>query len=123
MNHSSKHIPQHVDITRRTSLLSFLSLCTMVGATGSMSLAHAATARAQSKGPQTILVLGDSLSAEYGLARGTGWVTLLGQKLANRPEVSVVNASISGETTSGGLRRLPALLKQHKPTHVIIGCQ
>jgi acyl-CoA thioesterase-1 len=68
-----------------------------------------------------LLVVGDSLSAEYGLPRGSGWVALLTQRLAEqRPGVSVVNASISGDTTSGGLARLPALLKQHRPSHVII---
>ncbi len=68
-----------------------------------------------------ILVLGDSLSAEYGLKRGSGWVALLEQKLkAENINASVINASISGDTTSGGLVRLPALLAQHKPTHVII---
>ena len=69
----------------------------------------------------TILVLGDSLSAEYGLTRGTGWVALLEKKLAaEKIDARVVNASISGDTTSGGRARLPALLTQHKPTHVVI---
>ncbi|HSV47823.1 MAG TPA: arylesterase, partial [Ramlibacter sp.] len=68
-----------------------------------------------------ILVLGDSLSAEYGLKRGSGWVALLEQRLAaERIAARVVNASISGDTTSGGRSRLPALLAQHKPTHVVI---
>ncbi len=68
-----------------------------------------------------VLVLGDSLSAEYGLARGTGWVALLEQKFhAAKLPVTVTNASISGETTSGGRTRLPALLKQHQPSIVII---
>jgi acyl-CoA thioesterase-1 len=71
--------------------------------------------------PKTVLVLGDSLSAEYGLARGTGWVALLDQKLkAQKIDAAIVNASISGETTSGGLTRLPALLTQHKPEMVVI---
>jgi acyl-CoA thioesterase-1 len=71
--------------------------------------------------PATILVLGDSLSAEYGLRRGTGWVTLLEKRLAQEKiDARVVNASISGETTSGGRSRLAALLAQHKPTHVVI---
>jgi acyl-CoA thioesterase-1 len=70
---------------------------------------------------QRILVLGDSLSAEYGLPRGTGWVALLQKKLAaEKPHVEVVNASISGETTSGGRSRLAALLQKHQPTHVVI---
>ncbi len=69
----------------------------------------------------TVLVVGDSLSAEYGLARGTGWVALLEQRLdVERLSARVVNASISGDTTAGGLSRLGALLKQHRPTHVII---
>ena len=71
--------------------------------------------------PATVLVVGDSLSAEYGLRRGSGWVALLQRQLqAERPDVRVVNASISGDTTSGGRSRLPALLSQHKPTHVVI---
>ena len=65
-----------------------------------------------------LLVVGDSLSAEYGLERGSGWVALLQQRLAREKiAVEVVNASISGDTTSGGRSRLPALLAQHKPAH------
>lgn len=84
--------------------------------------AWAATGKASASGkPATILILGDSLSAEYGLARGAGWVALLEKRLANaRPGTKVVNASISGETTSGGAARLPALLSTHRPTHVVI---
>lgn len=68
-----------------------------------------------------ILVVGDSLSAEYGLKRGSGWVALLEQRLAREKiAAKVVNASISGDTTSGGRSRLPALLQQHKPTHVVL---
>jgi acyl-CoA thioesterase-1 len=77
------------------------------------ALAHSA--------PKTVLVLGDSLSAEYGLSRGSGWVALLEQKLkAEKVDARIVNASISGETTSGGRTRLPALLTQHKPALVVI---
>jgi acyl-CoA thioesterase I len=72
-------------------------------------------------GASPILVLGDSLSAEYGLSRGAGWVALLEAKLQQtnikRP---VINASISGDTTSGGLSRLPALLEKHRPGIVVI---
>jgi acyl-CoA thioesterase-1 len=69
----------------------------------------------------TILVVGDSLSAEYGLRRGTGWVALLEQRLAKEKlPAAVRNASISGDTTSGGRSRLPALLKSVRPTHVVI---
>ncbi len=70
---------------------------------------------------KTILVLGDSLSAEYGLVRGEGWVTLLQKKLeAEKIVAPIVNASISGETTSGGKARLPTLLTKHQPAIVII---
>ncbi len=70
---------------------------------------------------QKILVLGDSLSAEYGLKRGTGWVALLEIRLkAEKLDAVVVNASISGETTSGGRSRLGVLLSQHRPSHVVI---
>ena len=70
---------------------------------------------------KTILVLGDSLSAEYGLARGTGWVSLLGKKLkAENIEAALVNASISGDTTSGGRSRLQPLLEKHRPEMVVI---
>jgi acyl-CoA thioesterase-1 len=72
-------------------------------------------------GTPVVLVVGDSLSAEYGLKRGTGWVALLEKRLAQEKVAArVVNASISGDTTSGGRSRLPALLKQHQPTHVVI---
>jgi acyl-CoA thioesterase I len=77
-------------------------------------------AGAQAK-PRRIVVLGDSLSAEYGIARGSGWVALLERKLQQEKiAATVVNASISGDTTSGGRSRLPALLSQHQPTHLII---
>jgi acyl-CoA thioesterase-1 len=79
----------------------------------------ALSAWAQAKGP--ILVVGDSLSAEYGLKRGSGWVALLELRLRQQGKsVAVVNASISGDTTSGGLSRLPALLSQHQPQLVVI---
>ena len=78
-----------------------------------------ASAARPARGP--LLIVGDSLSAEYGLERGSGWVALLQQRLAReRIGVEVVNASISGDTTSGGRSRLPALLAQHKPSVVVI---
>jgi acyl-CoA thioesterase-1 len=71
--------------------------------------------------PKTVLVVGDSLSAEYGIDRGTGWVALLEQKIkSEKIDAAIVNASISGETTSGGRARLPALLKQYQPSVVVI---
>ncbi|MBU3582380.1 arylesterase [Polynucleobacter sp. 15G-AUS-farblos] len=73
------------------------------------------------KANTTILVMGDSLSAEYGLARGTGWVKLLEDQLQKQSSPwKVFNASISGETTSGGLTRMPALLEQKKPGIVLL---
>lgn len=69
----------------------------------------------------TILVMGDSLSAEYGLTRGTGWVRLLEEQLQSQASPWIVfNASISGETSSGGLTRLPKLLDQKKPGIVLL---
>jgi acyl-CoA thioesterase-1 len=88
-------------------------------------LALSAAAFAQTNTQPVLLVLGDSLSAEYGLPRDSGWVKLLADKLAKlgpegAAQYNVVNASISGETTSGGRTRLPALLGQHRPAIVII---
>ncbi|PIF73370.1 acyl-CoA thioesterase-1 [Variovorax sp. 54] len=81
----------------------------------------AAQAQAASAGKPVILVLGDSLSAEYGLKRGEGWVPLLEKRLAQQKiAASVVNASISGDTSSGGRARFPALLTQHRPSHVVL---
>ncbi|WP_354353667.1 arylesterase [Variovorax boronicumulans] len=82
----------------------------------------AAQAQATSgAGKPVILVLGDSLSAEYGLKRGEGWVPLLEKRLAQQKiAATVVNASISGDTSSGGRARFPALLAQHKPSHVVV---
>lgn len=70
-----------------------------------------------------IMVLGDSISAGYGIPPEQGWVDLLQQHYqhsATQREVQVINASISGETTGGALNRLPALLEQHQPSIVII---
>jgi acyl-CoA thioesterase-1 len=71
--------------------------------------------------PRPLLVLGDSLSAAYGIAPQDGWAALLAERLkSSKPIRKVVNASISGETTAGGLARLPALLAEHKPALVIV---
>ncbi|WP_237066057.1 arylesterase [Microbulbifer guangxiensis] len=69
----------------------------------------------------TLLVLGDSISAAYGLDQAEGWVELLQSRLQENGEpVKVVNASVSGETTSGGLARLPRLLQEHEPRWMIL---
>ncbi len=80
-----------------------------------------APALTQAREVRRLLVLGDSLSAEYGLPRGGGWVALLQRRLAERKlAYEVVNASISGETTSGGRARLPDLLARHTPAIAVI---
>lgn len=84
--------------------------------------AFASTVRAQPQAAvaPVLLVIGDSLSAEYGIARGTGWVSLLQQSLSkNGFDYNVVNASISGDTTSGGRARLAPLLMRYRPAVVI----
>ena len=109
--------------------LSLGFLCsTAVAATGTamaIEPASGATASAARVAPhsasKTVLVLGDSLSAEYGLARGAGWVPLLERRIATtQTRAAIVNASISGETTSGGRARLQALLAKHRPDIVVI---
>jgi len=85
-----------------------------------LGLVLSAPARATGAAP-VLLVLGDSISAGYGLAAGTGWVALLDARLKSEGyRHSVVNASISGDTTAGGRARLPALLAQHTPAIVVI---
>lgn len=81
--------------------------------TGRMPQARAA--------PKVVLVMGDSLSAAYGMASSRGWVSLLDSQLdRSHPGWSVVNASVSGETTAGGVSRLPRLLQRVKPAVVVI---
>ncbi|MDE1184370.1 arylesterase [Paraburkholderia sp.] len=95
---------------------------------GGAHAANTATAAASAAPSQpgnpakpVIVVLGDSISAEYGLKRDSGWVALMRTRLANeRFDYSVANASISGDTTSGGLARLPALMQRLKPAVVIV---
>ncbi|WP_442968325.1 arylesterase [Pseudorhodoferax sp.] len=85
------------------------------------SWAQGAKAAEAGAARQRILVVGDSLSAEYGLKRGTGWVALLEQRLAEQKiAADVRNASISGDTTSGGRARLASLLKSYQPTHMVL---
>jgi acyl-CoA thioesterase-1 len=87
--------------------------------TGLFCLLMAISSWAQVK--PVILVLGDSLSAEYGIPRGTGWAYMLEEQLIkDKSPWTVFNASISGETSSGGLSRLPSLLNSKKPAIVMI---
>ena len=70
---------------------------------------------------QTVLVVGDSISAAYGLETQQGWVALLEQKIKQANiSARIVNASISGDTTAGGLQRLPQLLAEHQPSVVVL---
>ena len=76
---------------------------------------------APAKGTRTVLVMGDSLSAAYGLAPSQGWVSLTADRIGKtKPGWRVVNASISGETTAGGAARIAAELQRHKPAVVVI---
>ena len=78
-------------------------------------------ANAAGASERTILVLGDSLSAGYGLKPAQGWVALLEQRLRDQGYgYRVVNASVSGETTGGGLQRLPRALELHQPAVVVV---
>jgi acyl-CoA thioesterase-1 len=100
----------------------------------SLVLAQAATAQTQParkptaaavaptpKSQRAVLVMGDSLSAAYGLSASQGWVALTAQKIAkDKPGWRVVNASISGETTAGGAARIATELSRHKPAVVVI---
>ncbi|RZF25296.1 arylesterase [Paraburkholderia sp. UYCP14C] len=105
---------------RAAALTAAFGATMMAAALVSLPLpAHAANAPEPAK--PVIVVLGDSISAEYGLPRDTGWVALMRQRLAEeRIDYSVANASISGDTTSGGRARLPALMARLKPSIVIV---
>ena len=106
---------------RRHFILATLGLTAVGISAAADSSASAAVKAASNQSGKLVLVVGDSLSAEYGLARGSGWVALLERQLkAEKLAVQVVNASISGDTTSGGAARMASLLAQHKPSHVVI---
>lgn len=85
---------------------------TFVSSVLSLNLAHA----------KTVMIVGDSISAGYGLPAQSGWVDLLQKRVEQKypKQHKIINASVSGETTSGGLARLPKLLQTHKPDVVII---
>ena len=103
---------------RRRSLLHCTALLALAASASGWPRVVAAVTAA---GAARILVVGDSLSAEYGLQRGSGWVALLEKRLMKEGiPTSVVNASISGDTTAGGRSRLPALLRAHEPSIVIL---
>lgn len=97
------------DPARRGLLAALLALAATAGT---------APPKALAADPIRVLVLGDSIAAEYGIARGSGWVDMLAARAAG--QATFVNASISGETTTGGRNRLPGLLAEHRPDIVVI---
>lgn len=99
-------------IPRRAARRTIACLCYLA----LLSLYSAASAAAD-RPSKRILILGDSISAEYGIPAGSGWVAMLAAK---RPQDQIINASISGETSAGGLSRLPALLARHQPDLLLI---
>jgi len=112
---------------RAFALVAACALIVLSTIAGTRSTALAAessivtTKAATAKSPPTLLVLGDSISAEYGLPRDSGWVRLLDARLRERHEdYGIVNASISGETTSGGRARIDELLTRVKPAIVVV---
>ena len=96
----------------------FLLLIPFVAYSDQLSSAQTATIKPESNGHK-LLILGDSLSAAYNLKQEQGWVSLLQNAWKEKP-ITIVDAAISGETTDGGLARLPRLLAQHSPTHLLI---
>ena len=104
-------------------LLSTILLCcgALFGTASTAEEARSSAAVRQSGASPTMLILGDSISAEYGLVRDSGWVKLLDARLRDeRYDYRIVNASVSGETTSGGLARLDELLTRVKPSIVVV---
>jgi acyl-CoA thioesterase-1 len=100
--------------------LAALVVATLTFASAPSSTASGAESSVQHQHP-VLLVVGDSISAEYGLSRDTGWVKLLDARLRERHyDYEIVNASISGETTSGGLSRIDELVTRLKPAIVIV---
>ena len=112
-----------VAVARRRTWLRHFTLLVLATAAHFLALAASASASASMSASvrPILLVVGDSMSAEYGLVRGSGWVALLDRRLTREKlAYTVVNASISGDTTSGGVSRLPALLAQYKPAVVVL---
>lgn len=102
-------------------MLPVLALLALLALPAFPALGVPAAARVQTAAAPVLMVFGDSLSAEYGLPQGTGWVALMEQRLkADKLAWRVVNASISGETTLGGRNRIDAELARHRPQAVVI---
>ena len=108
---------------RRLSLLSLVSTVLITGVGARADNAGDTQAGPADRPPSSggVLILGDSISAAYGLDRSKGWVAMLEARLARDcPQIKVHNASVSGETSAGGLMRLPDLLDRYKPGLVVI---
>jgi acyl-CoA thioesterase I len=106
---------------RRDCIATLLALAGAALLPQTASASQVATPSTARSATRRWLIVGDSLSAEYGLHRGSGWVALSEQRLQREgPTVEVINASISGDTTAGGRARLGALLTRHRPTHVTL---
>jgi len=131
--HSYTNVPSpRLTFVSRAALAASFVLALMVAALSPVSAqaaepSNTATNSSQPVAVQAdlerpILIVGDSLSSEYGIRRQSGWVQLLRDRLADRYDnpPKVINASISGDTTSGGVSRLPKLLQTHKPGLVVI---
>lgn len=116
-SNAQKSLIKRNQFSRKLSglLVTFLTIGLLAGAT-------TVQANGNAEPSNTMVIVGDSLTSEYGIRRNTGWVQLLRDKMAdsiaNPP--NVINASISGDTTSSGLTRLPALLKEYQPAIVLI---
>lgn len=116
--------PRYAAKRIRLQLQQVMGLWILLVLAGLAGLAHAGTGKMPARtqaAPGTVLVMGDSLSAAYGMAASKGWVSLVDARLrASAPGWKVVNASVSGETTAGGLSRLPRQLERVKPDVVVI---
>lgn len=116
-----RHCRWRHDVLKRYSAGDIVARNRLLVALAFVVAAASASAQLGAEVATPILVVGDSLSAEYGLPRDTGWVKLLADRIARKaPQYSVVNASISGDTTSGGRARLAELLQRVHPGVVII---
>lgn len=114
--------PRYAAMCDRLQLRRVMGLWLLMALVFLAGTVHAGTGKVPARtANRTVLVMGDSLSAAYGMAAGKGWVSLLDARLRrSNPGWSMVNASVSGETTAGGLSRLPRQLERVKPAVVVI---
>jgi acyl-CoA thioesterase-1 len=112
---------QHQHFNRLVLSVLIAGLWFVLGALNAFANANLNSVSSANQTTPTVLIVGDSLSAEYGLTRGTGWIQLMSKQASDEKiSVNLVNASISGDTSSGGVSRLPVLLQQHRPQIVVI---